>query len=773
MRRKYIFIGGGVIFWLSVLLWSCTNQSDSKQQQSPSEMAVATIQSQKADFVGTAKCQSCHEGEYNDWKDSDHDWAMQIAMDTTVLGDFNDKTVTLNGIKSHFFKKGNKYFINTEGKDGQYQDFEVKYTFGYYPLQNYMTENEDGRIQVHRVTWDSKNKKWFNQHDDLDLHHGEWLNWTGAAGTWNTMCADCHSTNLQKNYDPETDTFHTTFDEINVACEACHGAGSQHVEWVESEDFSEEKNEEVKSFMKMTSYLDNKQLVRECAPCHSRRMNIDLDNHLDGEYMDHYVPEILRDGMYHGDGAIQDEVYVYGSFIQSKMYEHGVKCTDCHDPHTSRLKGAKSKDKSKWKFDNKVCTNCHLKGHDAEEFDTPKHTFHEAGTKASECISCHFVGETYMGNDFRPDHSFRVPRPDQSVKYGTKNACNECHDDKSAKWAADAVEKWYGKERQHDYTDKLLMARNRNPEDVKEIAKFVRNLKQPAIARATGIYYLSEIQSVETLTPILNALKDPEPLVRYRAVEAIAAWDWQDRVSYLSPMLKDSVKSVRVAAIRSIVTPDESAIPSLYRTAYGKVMKEYLHSLEINADFRNGNFSYGQYYERMGDDVKAEKYYLRTIEMDTIFNAARIQLANLYNRKGDNAAATEVLKKVIEIEPAYGGAYYSLGLIKAEEKDYAAAAKYLGFGVKKGNDHPRAYYNWALAAQQSGDRRLAAKVFSDGINRYANSLDLRNAYAIMLIQDKQFAEALIQIDAMLQLAPENPQLQNMKRQVEQMQQQGM
>ncbi|WP_053404591.1 tetratricopeptide repeat protein [Persicobacter sp. CCB-QB2] len=768
MKGRIFLLGGGLLLWLGIIAWSCSDKDRAEESKSAADLVVERIKSVEAEYVGTEKCQSCHEEEYGEWKNSDHDWAMQIAMDTTVLGDFNDTKVTLNGITSHFFKRDGKYFINTEGKDGNYHDFEVKYTFGYYPLQNYMTENEDGRIQVHRVTWDSEKNRWFNQHDELDMHHGEWLNWTGAAGTWNTMCADCHSTDLKKNYDPESDTFNTTFREINVGCEACHGEGSHHVEWVESEDYDEDKNMEVKSFMRMTAYLDNKQLVRECAPCHSRRMNIEIDNQFEGEFMDHFVPEILRDGMYHGDGSIQDEVYVYGSFVQSKMYEHGVKCTDCHNPHTSRIKGAKSHDKGQWVYDNTVCTNCHLKGHEAEIYDTPKHHFHEQDTEASQCISCHFVGEYYMGNDYRPDHAFRVPRPDQSVEYGIKNACNRCHEDQSAQWAADAVVEWYGPDRDINYTDALLKGRERDPANVKEIAKFVRDVSQPEIARATAVHYLSQTNDPSVVNPIVLALNDPEPLVRYRAVEAISTWSDEERVTYLVPRLKDEIKSVRVAAVRTLVGPIAQQVPAEYKGAYEQAMTEYMKSLAINADFRNGNFSYGQYYERMGDDLAAEKYYIRTIGMDSLFNAARVQLANLYNRKGENDKALERLEEVIEIEPAYGGAYYSIGLIKAEEQDFTAAEKYLGLGVEKGNDHPRAYYNWALAAQQNKDLKKAEKVYKMGIDRYGNALDLRNAYAIMLIQNQRFKEALAQIDAMDKISPNNPQIQQMKQQVMQM-----
>ena len=404
------------------------------------ESAIAANVAGAAQYVGLAECTSCHAEQASRWSGSHHDLAMQSVSEQTVLGDFNDASLTHFGVTSSFFKKDGKFLVHTEGPGGELRDYEIKYTFGVEPLQQYLVEFPGGRLQALSLAWDTRSQaqggqRWFHLYPDERITADDELHWTKPSQNWNSMCAECHSTNLQKNYDPVSETFSTTWSEIDISCEACHGPGSDHVAWAKREPGWENLQAGkglVLSFDERlgVSWKINPQTgtavrsevrggdreIEMCARCHSRRSPITADYEHGKPLLDHYLPRLLEEGMYFADGQIDDEVYVYGSFLQSKMYSAGVTCSDCHDPHNLQLRLPA----------NGVCLQCHQ----AERYDQPAHHFHKSGSEGASCAECHMPPRTYMVVDPRHDHSMRIPRPDLSVTLGTPNACNNCHRDK-------------------------------------------------------------------------------------------------------------------------------------------------------------------------------------------------------------------------------------------------------------------------------------------------------------------------------------------------------
>jgi hypothetical protein len=360
----------------------------------------------EAAYVGDASCSGCHSTEHQEWLSSHHYMAMMPAHDTTVLGDFSDVTLTADGVTSRFFKRDGKFYINTEGEDGINRDFEVKYTFGFTPLQQYLVEFPGGRMQVPRVSWDVKAGKWYHQYAGQDIPAHDWMHWTGNSQNWNTMCASCHSTNLQKNFDWTTNSYNTTYNIINVSCESCHGPGSKHIELVSSRDYKK-GSDSLETFILLGKNSSQDATVNACGICHARKTDITGVVNAGSEFLDDFIPQTPTTEFFHADGQMNDEVYNYTSFLQSKMHRRGIKCTDCHNPHSGKLVLP----------GNLTCGKCH----EPSKYDAPTHTFHKTGTAASECKSCHMYSKEYMGNDLRHDHSFRVPRPDLSAKYGTPN----------------------------------------------------------------------------------------------------------------------------------------------------------------------------------------------------------------------------------------------------------------------------------------------------------------------------------------------------------------
>ncbi|MHC4451447.1 MAG: cytochrome c3 family protein [Planctomycetota bacterium] len=351
-------------------------------------------------FAGSESCRECHQKEFDAWRGSHHDLAMQHATAATVLGNFDDAEFEHQGTTYRFVRTGDLFRVRI--KD---QTYPVPYVFGVDPLQQYLLDTGDGRLQALPVAWDVVTKRWFAWYEEA-FELGE------PRFTWNHMCADCHSTGYRKNYDPKTRAYEPRYEEVNIGCEACHGPGRAH-----------NADPEVKT------------TPVQCAPCHSRRAQLDDFSH-GHKYLDLHDLSLIVDPLYYPDGQILDEVYVWGSFLQSKMHNAGVTCMDCHDPHTARLK----------REGNALCTECHqlepperlptLKKRDYETF---AHHGHQPGTEGSLCIECHMASRLYMGNDERHDHSFRVPRPDLTVTIGVPNACTGCHLDRPPEWAVEAA----------------------------------------------------------------------------------------------------------------------------------------------------------------------------------------------------------------------------------------------------------------------------------------------------------------------------------------------
>ncbi len=695
---------------------------------------------------------SCHEDQYHKWEKSHHAYAMMEADSSTVKADFNNTKYSKDGVDFRFFTKNNRYWVNTKSPEGPYKDFEVKYTFGVEPLQQYLVSLPGGKLQALGTAWDTDKNKWFHLYDHLKLTHNEWINWSGGAMNWNTMCAQCHTTYLEKNFDETANAFDTKWKSINVSCEACHGAGKDHIDYIASEKYHKEETKVEGSHMQMTSNTPAKMLVNSCAPCHSRRGQLTEVYDHDGDYFDHFLPSLLIDGLYHADGQIQDEVYVYGSFTQSKMYHNNVTCTNCHDAHTTKIKFQ----------DNNLCLQCHEPSYDSQE-----HHFHPKETAGAECVNCHMPGKHYMGNDFRRDHSLRVPRPDLSAKYGTPNACNDCHDDKSAEWAAQQVEKWHGKERPYHFSEDLILGRRREPEYIADLMKMLADTAQPVIARATAIQYMHDTPAQGVHQTIATQLENPEPLIRVQAVRSMADLPADQRISLVAPRLNDATRAVRVAAADVLLDAPASQIPTVYQQYFHKARQEYFEYLQANVDSRDGQFAMGQYYDRLNQHKQAEKYYLMALRQDSLYNMSRLNLGVLYNKMGNNDKALLMYEEVIKLEPDYAPAYYSLGLLYAELNRLDKTVEYLKKTISLMPENLRAHYNLGLALQNLGKPQEAEKVYLAALQTAPNYWEMHHAIAILYYQQKNFAKAGHHADILVEQFPNDNNLRGLQAQIKQ------
>jgi len=612
-------------------------------------------------------------------KVSDHDRAMELATDKTVLGDFNDATFTYQGVTTKFFRRDGKFMVNTEGPDGKHHDYEIKYTFGVRPLQQYMVQFPDGRVQVLRESWDTINKRWFYvtppDVTDERILPSDPFHWTGITQNWNTTCADCHSTNVHKNYNPVTNQYSTTFSEINVSCEECHGPGSVHVDLAKSRSPFWDR----KIGYGLPALKDKYQNVQidTCAKCHARRNHIHEDFRPGGELLDYYEPFLLSESLYHANGQIQDEVYEYSSFLQSRMHANHVRCSDCHDPHSLQLKFT----------GNQLCTQCHVAG----KYDTPTHHHHIVGSTGAQCIECHMPARMYMVVDKRRDHGFRIPRPDLTVEFGTPNACNDCHTkpNETPQWAADAIKKWYGDKRPDDphWTAAFIAGRAAKPEGEKLLLELLARKNTPVIVQATAIDLLANYHSAAATKAQREALHNLDPLLRVSAIRAVPIDTDPTIVSDIARLLDDPVRRVRLAAVERLIGVPLDSLTDPQRKAFEDAMIEFRKSQELSLDHAGGHRVFATLARIYGTPQEAIAHLRSAIELEPYLSGARAELASMLDAMPGNEdqvrklreEEVELVERDARIAPDNASVFYNLGMLRyllgEHEKSEAALQK--------------------------------------------------------------------------------------------------
>lgn len=685
-------------------------------------MLVAGPAQASRGFVGTQACADCHAEETTAWRDSHHDQAMQHATEDTMLGDFDNAEITVHGVTSRFFKRDGKFFVNTDGPDGALADFEIGYTFGVDPLQQYLVEFPDGRLQALSLAWDSRpadqgGQRWFHLFPDEAIDHADPFHWTGRQQNWNYMCADCHSTDLVKGYDAAKDQFLTTWTDINVGCEACHGPGEAHVEWAGMDGTLRERD--VRQGLAIV--LDEREGVtwpidtatgiatrskpktsdieiQVCATCHSRRGTIAGGAQEDASFLDHHLPALLTGDLYHADGQIMEEVYVWGSFAQSKMHAAGVTCSDCHDPHSLELRAPA----------DAVCAQCHMPA----KFATRDHHGHDEGSAGADCLACHMPETTYMQVDPRRDHSLRIPRPDLALEFGTPDACTRCHVDRDTAWAAESFSGLFpgsGPAFQ-DWTRAFHQARSGQPQAEVSLMRVINDRTTPDIARATAVLELQGYLGPMSFQLVQAALRDESPLVRIAALRTLDAVPPANRFSFAGHLLRDPLLAVRAEAGRTLAATPPNQMSVADRGALDIAIREYVATQAYNADRPESHMNIGNLYATRGEAVAAEKAFRQSLALDPEFGPAYANLADLYRAQGMEKESRALLEQGLSVSPEDASLRHALGLALVRAGNTEAALPELARASELAPGNPRyAYVNGvALNSVGRGDDAIAA-----------------------------------------------------------------
>jgi len=712
-------------------------------------------------YVGRGACAECHAKEASAWTGSDHARAMQPATPATVRGNFAGVTFRYGKVTSTFSRRGDAYQVRTDGPDGALHDYRVAYTFGVDPLQQYLIELPGGRLQALGIAWDTRPKsqggqRWFHLYPDEKVDFRDVLHWTGPAQNWNHMCAECHSTGVEKNFRADVERFETRWAEVNVACEACHGPGAGHVAWARAEPRPADATKGLQALLdpgpgtwqldgaapiaRLAGTRDTTAQIETCGRCHARRAEISEAWRAGQPLAQTHVVATLEDDLYFADGQIHDEVYEYGSFLQSRMYARGVACTDCHDPHTARLRAA----------GNAVCAPCHAPA----TYDRASHHHHREGTDAARCVSCHMPSRLYMVVDRRHDHGFRVPRPDQAQVAGTPDVCTGCHAKEKPAWAAERVQEWYGPTRSRGpaWTRALAAGRAHTAGGDAALAGLARAPDTPAIVRATALSLLATLDPPPQPELVARATADPDPLVRRAALDLADALPPEQRWSATAPLLGDAMRSVRIAAVSAAGPLPPSATPA-ERDAYERAVADYRAAQAFNADRADAWVNLAGLEARQGDVARAEADLQRAIRVQPSFLPASVNLADLCRAAGRDADGERVLRSALARHDDAAVLHHALGLLLVRTKRLDAALVELERAAALAPENPRYAYVYAIALDGVGQSARALRVLADAQRRFTGDRALVAALADLSARTGDTAAAARWRDALHALEP--------------------
>lgn len=636
---------------------------------------------EEREYVGSDACAGCHQQQHAEWKQSDHHLAMAHATVDTVLGDFNATSLDYFGRKTTFHRDGERFLVTTENQQGVTETYTVKYTLGHRPLQQYLVEFADGRVQTLPFSWDTRDKKaggqrWFHIYPEENITPQNPLFWTRPMQNWNYMCADCHTTRYAKNFDDETNTFHSEWSELGNGCESCHGPGSAHVEKMQAKTPAHHETDFlINKLHTQTGQMDN------CGVCHARRSRL-MEDPANEKMGQTWQPELLHQGLYYDDGRMQDEVFNVGSFMQSKMYASGLTCTTCHEPHSRKMKHE----------GNALCTQCHS----AEQYDTTKH---HASTVGAQCKTCHMPTQTYMVIDKRHDHYFSLPKPEG------KNAI------------------WLARQEQEGAEAALLA--------------LISNQQESGIVRATALIELGRYLSPENLRAALDQLSSADPVLRVAAVQTLSALPAAQRAEYLERLLVDPSRAVRFAVAPVVADIDESLFSVRGREKRKALFAEYTEWLKRDSDRASALVGLASFHMALGNRIEAKQWFEKALLRDETSLTALLNYADYCRGEGNEAKAAELLRRALEIYPDSADAYYALGLQEVRQSRHEQALRALKKAKTLAPDNSQFAYVYALGLYASADKAEALAELAHARRQFPANTQIRDALVAYCSEQEQ------------------------------------
>ncbi|HLU61732.1 MAG TPA: multiheme c-type cytochrome [Gammaproteobacteria bacterium] len=724
------------------------------QERAPPAVAAALA---APAFVNETSCQGCHAPQFEDWLGSHHQRAMQPATSETVLADFNDQSLTSDVETTRFFRRDGEFWINTSNERGEPQDYRVAYTFGVAPLQQYLIELADGRLQAHPAAWDVTAQRWFHLYDGMAVNAAHPLHWTGPQQNADFMCIECHTTGFRRDYDAATHGFDSQWQALGVGCQGCHGPASNHLEWANGA-----LEDAARGFEQPLLRTGNAGEPETCARCHSRRTPLGNGYQHGNMLLDDYLPMILSADLYEVDGKIKDEVFEYGSFQQSRMHAAGVVCSDCHNPHSTELRAP----------GNAVCTQCHnpnatprrsgieASGLLAKNYDDPAHHHHPQGSAGSQCTSCHMPGKTYMGNDLRRDHSFTSPNPIEARALGHSDACLGCHADGSEDELAGAFTQWYPQAAPRDggYARDLHAARNGLPGAAEGLLRQLARSDIADIRRATLLSELVNYPSVAAQRAVVEALGHASPLVRRTAIELLPALlPPQHQATLYQSFRNDPVRAVRLAVAWQWLQLEDGNVDA-------RLLEEYERAQNSMLDRAESHYNLAGLYQLTGWQAEVEPALLRALQRDPAFQPARIMLAQWREQvMNDAEGALTLLQEGIARYPQDASLQQAYGLMLVRRGQGEDALQAFRRAHELAPGQPDYAYLHAVALHGSGAQDEAIAMLRETLEKHPANRQLRVALISYLHAAGRQEEIRPLLAVLAEQNPGDPLLQQGRR----------
>ena len=730
----------GVVFWANKPI--TTNKVDRSKAESPTSNPKIVLWEPEEEskvfskYAGSDSCKKCHQEEFDLWHGSDHQLAERLpdaAMDTEAFSPTREFTHPM--VTSQMYADGDRFQIATKGLSGTNEAFKVERVIGEKPLRQYLVKFPRGLLQAVDLSYDPHKNEWFNVFGDEDRQPGEWGHWSGRGMNWNTQCASCHNTRLRKNHDEATDSYHTTMAERSVGCEACHGPMKAHVDW-------QLENPENSIPDPTSRALDQTQWLATCGACHSRRTELTGDFQPGDHYLDHFSHVIPDEtDIYYADGQVRGENYVLTSFLSSRMHHAGVRCMDCHEPHSGKT----------LQSGNALCMRCHTGAYpNSPKIDPPTHTHHSLNGAGGQCVNCHMPETTYMQRDPRRDHGFTIPDPLLTKEHGIPNACNRCHSDKDVDWALDAVEKWYGPRMNRPGRQRariIAHAREGSGNSRDDLLQLLREEKTPFWKAVATELIHPWSGDPEVSTTILDNLASTNALLRgtsARALDSLVRRGDTRVDSAMSKLLDDPVRKVRVDAawvLRDRVNPQTKAGRDLVRM------------LEYNVDMPTGALQKGLYHLDRNEAELAESYFRKAIKLDGHSAPLRHEYAIALSMMGRPEEAINALQEAIRLDPREAEYHYKLALGWNETGNLGKTVNSLVRAVQLNPRHARSWYNLGLARNSMNQPEAAIAALLKAESVSPNDPDPPYARATILRNMRRMPEAIQAAQRAVEIQP--------------------
>ncbi|AIG01096.1 TPR domain protein [Pseudomonas fluorescens] len=707
-----------------------------------------------ARWVDEQQCQGCHEPQAKDWQGSHHQLAMQEATPATVPADFNNAVFQGEGETTRFFRRGDEFWVNTPGVDGKAADFKVAYTFGIAPLQQYLIDVGDGRLQALGVAWDTEKHRWFHLYPGQGVNFKNPLHWSKPSQNANFMCVECHTTGYKRNFDAARNTFDSQWNSLGVGCQACHGPASNHLEW------AAKKSDLLHAgFTVDLKDKDATVELKTCARCHARRAPLGDGYTVGKRLMDDYLPSILTRELYALDGKIKDEVFEHGSFAQSKMADKGVRCTDCHNPHSNQLKAP----------GNGVCLQCHNtagkaavtsvdgRGLQAKNYEAPQHTRHVAGQPGSFCVDCHMPGKFYMGNDFRHDHSFSIPNPERAARLGTPDACLTCHQGKAGDNVTAQFKLWDKSQalQAPRYDESLALIRGGQPGAAQALYEQLARSNLPQIQRATLLAELPNYPSEQALKLATKDLGHPAPQVRESALRAVSAFlPPAERVALYGPLLKDPVRAVRILAARDLLSVAAQGLGP----AWEQAIREY-ENVQLSLQERaEANLNLAMLYQGSGRAAQVEAQLRTALLRDPDFHPALVTLAQWLEANGRSEEARRLVADSLKQHPEAALLQHTQGLMLIRQGNTPPALAHLREAARLEPGNGQYSFVLAVALHDGGQVDKACQQLEDLLKRQPYNRNARLSLIQYYLENGQEPKAQEVMQGWKKLNPADPAL---------------